>query len=204
VRIAKGTLVATRKYARKKVFEIKNSNEKPVKLLVEHPREGGWNLVAPKDPAETTRDRYRFAVVAEPGKPAKLEVAEERPDVQHVALTNLDDTMILFYSRAKVTSPAVKEALEQVIAKKKAIAEIVRVKQEKEREIQVVDQEQNRIRQNMAQLDRTNELYAKYVKKFAEQEDRVEALRKEITALVQQEQEARKALDEYLVTMELN
>jgi hypothetical protein len=204
VRIAKGTLIATRKYARKKVFEIKNSGDKPVKLLVEQAREGGWNLVDPKEPAETTRDRYRFAVVAEPGKPVKLEVAEERPDVQHVALTNLDDNAILFYSRAKVTSPAVKEALEQVIAKKRAIAEVVRVKQEKEREIQVVEQEQNRIRQNMAQLDRTNELYAKYVKKFAEQEDRVETLRKEITALVQQEQEARKALDDYLLKMELN
>jgi len=204
VKIAKGTLIATRKYARKKVFEIKNSGDKPVKLLVEHPRDGGWNLVAPKEPAETTRDRYRFAVVAEPGKPVKLDVAEERPDVQHVALTNLDDNLILFYSRAKVTSPAVKEALEQVIAKKRAIEQIVRVKQEKEREIQVVEQEQNRIRQNMAQLDRTNELYAKYVKKFAEQEDRVETLRQEITALIQQEQEARKALDEFVRKMELN
>ena len=204
VKIAKGTLIATRKYARKKVFEIKNSGDKPVKLLVEHPRDGGWNLVAPKEPAETTRDRYRFAVVAEPGKPVKLDVAEERPDVQHVALTNVDDNLILFYSRAKVTSPAVKEALEQVIAKKRAIEQIVRARQEKEREIQVVEQEQNRIRQNMAQLDRTNELYAKYVKKFAEQEDRVEALRKEITALIRQEQEARKALDEFVLKTELN
>jgi len=203
VRIAKGTLIATRKYARTKVFEIKNSGSKPVKLLVEHPREGGWNLVAPKEAAETSRDRYRFAVTAEPGKPAKLEVAEEQQGVQHVALTNIDDGTILFYIRAKATSPAVKEALEQVIAKKRAIEEIVRKKQEREREIQVVEQEQNRIRQNMAQLDRTNELYAKYVKKFAEQEDRVEALRKEIAALIQQEQEARKALDEYLLKMEL-
>jgi hypothetical protein len=73
----------------------------------------------------------------------------------------------------------------------------------REQEIKVVEQEQNRIRQNMAQLDRTNELYAKYVKKFAEQEDRVEALRKEITDLVTQEQEARKALDEYLLTVTL-
>jgi hypothetical protein len=56
----------------------------------------------------------------------------------------------------------VKEALGQVIAKKHAVAEIARVREEKEREIQVVEQEQNRIRQNMAQLDRTNELYAKY------------------------------------------
>jgi hypothetical protein len=203
VKIAKGTLIATRKYARTKAFEIKNSGSKSVKLLVEHPREGGWNLVAPKEAAETTRDRYRFAVTAEPGKPAKLEVAEEQQGVQHVALTNVDDGTILFYIRAKATSPKVKEALEQVIAKKRAIEEIVRVKQEKEREIQVVEQEQNRIRQNMAQLDRTNELYAKYVKKFAEQEDRVEVLRKEIAGLVKQEQEARKALDEFLVTVTL-
>jgi hypothetical protein len=203
VKIAKGTLVVTRKYARTKAFEIKNSSAKPVKLLVEHPREGGWNLVAPKEATETTRDRYRFAVTAEPGKPAKLEVAEEQQGVQHVALTNIDDGTILFYIRAKATSPKVKEALEQVIAKKRAIEEIVRKRQEREREIQVVEQEQNRIRQNMAQLDRTNELYAKYVKKFAEQEDRVEALRKEITDLVTQEQEARKALDEYLLTVTL-
>jgi hypothetical protein len=203
VKIAKGTLIATRKYARTKVFEIKNSSAKPVKLLVEHPREGGWILVAPTEAAETTRDRYRFAVTAEPGKPAKLEVAEEQQGVQHVALTNIDDGTILFYVRAKATSPKVKEALEQVIAKKRAIEEIVRKKQEREREIQVVEQEQNRIRQNMAQLDRTNELYAKYVKKFAEQEDRVEVLRKEIAGLVTQEQEARKALDEYLLTVTL-
>jgi hypothetical protein len=203
VKIAKGTLIATRKYSRKKVFEIRNANEKPVKLLVEHPREGGWNLLAPAKADETTRDRYRFAVVAEPGKPAKLEVAEERPDVQHVALANLDDNMILFYARARTASPAVKEALEQVIAKKQAIDKIVRERQEKEREIQVVDQEQNRIRQNMAQLDRTNELYAKYVKKFAGQEDRVEVLRQEIAGLVKQEQAARQALDGYLLTVEL-
>jgi DNA repair exonuclease SbcCD ATPase subunit len=204
VKIAKGTLVATRKYARTKVFEIKNSSSKPVKLLVEHPREGGWNLVAPKEAAETTRDRYRFAVTAEPGKPAKLEVAEEQQGVQQVALTNVDDNTILFYVRAKATSPKVKEALEQVIAKKRAIEEIVRQRQVREQEIKVVEQEQNRIRQNMAQLDRTNELYAKYVKKFAEQEDRVEALRKEIAALIQQEQEARKALDDFLLTVTLD
>jgi hypothetical protein len=204
VKIAKGTLVATRKYARTKVFEIKNSSSKPVKLLVEHPREGGWNLVAPKEAAETTRDRYRFAVTAEPGKPAKLEVAEEQQGVQHVALTNIDDGTILFYIRAKATSPKVKEALEQVITKKRAIEEIVRQRQVREQEIKVVEQEQNRIRQNMAQLDRTNELYAKYVKKFAEQEDRVEALRKEIADLVKQEQEARKALDEFLLTVTLD
>jgi hypothetical protein len=205
VKIVKGTLVVTRKATRKKVFEIKNSGSKPVKLLVEHPRDGGnWKLVAPEKTAETTRDRYRFAVLAEPGKPATLEVVEEQPGEQRIALTNIDAGQIGIFVQSKVPSQRVKDALGQVLAKKRAIEEIVRTKQEKEREIQVVEQEQNRLRQNMGNLDRTNDLYLKYVRKMTEQEDRVDVLRKEITALIQKEQAARRELDDFLQQLELD
>ena len=205
VKIVKGTLVVTRKATRKKVFEIKNSGSKPVKLLVEHPRDGGnWKLVAPEKTAETTRDRYRFAVLAEPGKPATLEVVEEQPGEQRIALSNIDANQIGIFVQSKVPSQRVKDALGQVLAKKRAIEEIVRTKQEKEREIQVVEQEQNRLRQNMGNLDRTNDLYLKYVRKMTEQEDRVDVLRKEITALIQKEQAARRELDDFLQQLELD
>ncbi|GDX97116.1 hypothetical protein LBMAG47_27810 [Planctomycetia bacterium] len=205
VKIVKGTLVVTRKATRKKVFEIKNSGSKPVKMLVEHPRDGGnWKLVAPEKTAETTRDRYRFAVLAEPGKPATLEVVEEQPGEQRIALSNIDAGQIGIFVQSKVPSQRIKDALGQVLAKKRAIEEIVRTKQEKEREIQVVEQEQNRLRQNMANLDRTNDLYLKYVRKMTEQEDRVDVLRKEITALIQKEQAARRELDDFLQQLELD
>ncbi|GDX95174.1 hypothetical protein LBMAG47_08380 [Planctomycetia bacterium] len=205
VKIVKGTLVVTRKATRKKVFEIKNSGSKPVKMLVEHPRDGGnWKLVAPEKTAETTRDRYRFAVLAEPGKPATLEVVEEQPGEQRIALSNIDAGQIGIFVQSKVPSQRVKDALGQVLAKKRGIEEIVRTKQEKEREIQVVEQEQNRLRQNMGNLDRNNELYLKYVRKMTEQEDRVDVLRKEITVLIQKEQAARRELDDFLQQLELD
>ena len=205
VKIVKGTLLITRKATRKKVFEIKNSGSKPVKLLVEHPRDGGnWKLVAPEKTAETTRDRYRFAVLAEPGKPATLDVVEEQPGEQRIALSNIDANQIGIFVQSKVPSQRVKDALGQVLAKKRAIEEIVRTKQEKEREIQVVEQEQNRLRQNMGNLDRTNDLYLKYVRKMTEQEDRVDVLRQEITALIQKEQAARRELDDFLQKLELD
>jgi len=203
VKLVKGTLVASRKQARRKVFEVKNSGAEAVKLLVEHPLEGGWKLVEPQQPAEKTRDRYRFAVEAEPGKPASLAVAEEQVVSQQVALTNLDDGMILFYSNAKVTSPAVKQALTDVIGRKREIERLAQERGRREQEIQAVTQEQERIRQNMAQLDRASDLYTRYVTKFAEQEDRVETLRKEIAALQDQEQQARRGLDEMLVKLEI-
>ncbi|MFM7108109.1 MAG: hypothetical protein ACKOZU_05840, partial [Planctomycetaceae bacterium] len=204
VKLVKGTLVVARKLARRKTFEVRNSGSDAVKLLVEHPREGGWQLRKPEKPAETTRDRYRFAITAEPGKPATLEVAEEQQTQQHLAVVNTDDATILFFTNAKQTSPAVREALGKVIEGKRAIERLVQERAKREQEVQVVGQEQERIRQNMAQLERTSDLYTRYVQKFAAQEDRVEAFRKEIADLQAKEQEARWGLDDYLQKIELN
>jgi len=203
VRVVKGTLFAARKLARAKVFEVKNSGKNAVKVLLEHPLEGGWTLVAPEKPEEKTRDRYRFAVVAEPGKPVTLEVAEEMPIEETQVLTNLDDDAILFYSRAKATSPAVREALAEVVRRKREIEQLVRDKGVREQEIATIDQEQARIRGNMGALDRTSDLFNQYVRKFADQEKRIETLRGEIAGLVATEQEARKGLDEYLLAIDV-
>ena len=203
VRLVKGTLFAARKLARAKVFEVKNSGKNAVKVLLEHPLEGGWTLVAPEKPEEKTRDRYRFAVVAEPGQPVTLEVAEEMPIEETQVLTNLDDDAILFYSRAKATSPAVREALAEVVRRKREIEQLVRDKGVREQEIATIDQEQARIRGNMGALDRTSDLFNQYVRKFADQEKRIEILRGEIAGLVATEQEARKGLDDYLLALDV-
>ena len=203
VRLVKGTLFAARKLARAKVFEVKNSGKNAVKVLLEHPLEGGWTLVTPETPEEKTRDRYRFAVVAEPGKPVTLEVAEEMPIEETQVLTNLDDDAILFYSRAKATSPAVREALAEVVRRKREIEQLVRDKGVREQEIATIDQEQARIRGNMGALDRTSDLFNQYVRKFADQEKRIETLRGEIAGLVATEQEARKGLDDYLLALDV-
>ena len=204
VRLAKGTLVATRKLARRKVFEVKNSGADAVNLLVEHRRQQGWKLVTPEKPAETTRDRYRFAVTAEPGKPTTLEVVEEQQTREELAIADTDDDTMLVFTNARETSPAVKEALQKLIERKREIERLQQERSRCEQEMQVVSHEQERIRQNMAQLERTSDLYTRYVQKFATQEDRVEALRKEAADLLTRQQEARRALDEYVGQIELD
>ena len=131
-------------------------------------------------------------------------MAEELPVEESHAIMNLDDNGILFYSRAKATSAAVRDALAEVVRRKQAIEGVVRDRQAREQEIATIDQEQARIRGNMGAIDRTSDLFAQYVKKFAEQEKRIETLRGEIAGLTAQEQEARKALDDYLLTLDLN
>lgn len=203
VRLVKGTLIASRRLARLRKLEVKNSGDKPVKLLIEHPIEPGWKLVGPQKADETTRDRYRFAVAAEPGKPVTVEVGEEMPVEQSHAIMNLDDNAILLYSRARGTSPAVKESLAEVVRRKQEIERIAREKAEREQEINAIGQEQARIRENMSRLERTSDLYTRYVQKFSQQETRVETLREEIAQRQTQEQQARQAFETYLLQVDV-
>jgi hypothetical protein len=203
VRIAKGTLIASRKYQRTQNYTIKNSGSHAKDVLIEYPHDPNWNLIEPKEPAEKTRDLYRFAVKADPGKPAALKVDEERTDQQRIALSNIDDGTIMFYMNTPVVSAKVKDALGEVIKRRQAIQQLATKRQQLEQQVRDIDAEQARIRQNMAQLDRGSDLYNRYVKKFAEQEDQVESLRKQIRGVQSEETVARKDLDDYLPGLDL-
>jgi hypothetical protein len=203
VKLLKGTLYATRRFNRANEYTIKNSGKKAKKVLVEYPIDGNWTLVEPKDPAEKTRDQYRFAVQAEPGKPATLKVSETRSAVEEVAVTNLDSNTIQIYIQAKEVSDKVKAALAEVIKRKEALAKATADVNELNRRIQVIFDEQGRVRQNMTQVPRDSELFRRYLTKFGEQETEIEKLRGEVQQLIANQAKAQKALDDYLQALDL-
>jgi hypothetical protein len=204
IRINKGTMIVDRKFMRTQEYTVKNSGKKVKKVLIEYPHDANWNLVTPKEPAEKTRDQYRFLVEAKPGEPAKLTVTEERTEPQILALTNLDSGTIAFYLRSDKASDKVKAALKSVIEQKQAIQEVARQRAQKEQQIRTISEEQARIRENMGRLDHNTDLYKRYVKKFSDQEDEIEKLRPQIKELQDRENQLRKALDEYLSGLDLS
>jgi hypothetical protein len=203
IKFHKGTLYIDHKAQQTKSFTVKNSGSKPKKVLLEHTKSGDWKLVSPAKPDDTTRDRYRFAVSAEPGKPAKLDIVEERLFQQTVGVNNLDDNSIRYYASLAITSQKIKDALANVIKLKNELSVISRERQVLQNEIAEIDREQGRIRQNMPQLDKTSELYGRYVAKLNDQETRIEALRVQIEGKLKQEQAKQKALDEFLYSLDL-
>src|SRR5262245_49804698 len=204
VSISKGTLLTSYKHTRTKTYTIKNSGKKQKQVLVEYPIEQPWTLVEPKEPAEKTRAQYRFAVKADPGKPATLDVKEEHTQREQIALTNLDDGRIQLFLSAPQVSDAVKTALREIVKRKLAVQQAAQKRQELERQISVIDAEQKRIRENMAQLPKDSDLFRRYVTKFTEQEDQVDALRKQTTALIDEETRLKKSLDDYLTNLNLS
>ncbi|MEX0677489.1 MAG: hypothetical protein WD063_10470 [Pirellulales bacterium] len=203
IKLTKGTIEVTRKYARETSYTVKNSDSKAKTVLIEQPLDANWKLVAPKEPAEKTRDLYRFAVKAEPGKPARLAVEEERIESESLALSNLDDNVIAFYINQKQITPEAKAALEEVVKRKHALAQVTAQRARLEASIKEISDEQDRIRKNMGQLDRNSDLYRRYVQKFGEQENAVENMREQIQKLTAEEAGLRKSLDEYLMNLDI-
>lgn len=203
LKLSKGTAIVSYKHLRSRTYTIKNSGKKAKKVLIEYPLDPSWSLTEPKEAPEKTRNMYRFAVDAQPGKPATLVVSEEMISHQNIAITNFDDNTIAFYINAKEVSEPVKVALKEVVKRKTEIQQVLAKRQEIERQIQTIDVEQKRIRENMAQLAKDSELFRRYEAKFTKQEDDMEKLREQVTASVAQEQKLRQSLDAYLIGLEI-
>ncbi len=203
VKLVKGVLQITHKYAREQKYVVKNSSDEAKKVLIEYPIDPTWKLVEPKEATETTRSHYRFAVEAKPGEPAEQTVRLEYTAREQMAVTNLQIPQILIYVNAPTVSEEVKSALREVIQRKQKIDVVVARRQELERQITVIQQEQERIRKNMEQLPQDSDLYRRYIAKFTQQEDEIEKLRQQVTAAVEEEKTFRRQLDEYLADVTL-
>jgi hypothetical protein len=202
-RIEKGVLFTNYRQERTNSYRLKNTGNREKSVLVEHAIDPAWNLTTP-EPTEKTRGVYRFAVATPGGKSADLKIQEEQTIRQSVAITNLDDAAIGIYLSAKEVSEPVKTALREVVRRKTELNNLQQRKQQLEQEIAVITQEQERIRNNMRSIDRNTDLYNRYVKKFTEQEDQIDRYREDIRQLEGQVLEKQRALDEYLLHLELS
>jgi hypothetical protein len=201
-RIEKGVLFATFKQSRTHSYTLRNSGNEAKQVLVEHPIDARWDLLTP-EPTERARDMYRFAVDVKPKDPANLKIEEEQVIQQTVAITNLNDASMQIYLSAEEVSQDVKQALREVAHRKAELINLQRREKPLQMEIVAISQEQERIRNNMQAIDRNTDLYNRYVKKLAEQEDQIERLREEIRTLEQQIREGKQSLYEYLSTLTL-
>lgn len=203
VRVQKGVLIATRRIRSEKRYTIRNRDQKPKTVLIEHPYRSDWQLKQPGKPAERTRDWYRFAVDVAPNTAEELLVREEQPREQTVRLSDAGSNVILAYIHAPQVSDQVVQALQKVVALRKQLDATTEQRKQRERQIRDMTDEQKRIRQNMERLARNSSLYTRYVTKLDEQESKIETLQQDITKLVAMEEAQRQALQDFLINLEL-
>lgn len=201
VRIHDGFLVVTSKLVNSTEYAFVNKDQgRDRTLIVEHAKWGGWTLVEPKKPSEETPDLYRFEVDLAAGKGAKLEVRQEMVQSQRSAMLDGNypiETLVEWNKSGKLSKEAL-AAVRTAADKQSAINATQREIERIDMQVAEISNEQSRIRSNMNAIDRTQDLYKRYVTKFNEQETTLENLAQTKAAALKRMEDQRKDLNDYL------
>lgn len=200
-----GVLIFTRKLKNEQVFAFRNKADAAKTVLVQYRLPGPeFKIIEPLEYSEKTTDEYRFKVEVDGKKTAKLRVSAERLIMENIALLNADLNLLVSHARNTQGSEKLRAALRQLVTYRRKITELQSHRNTTEQELNTIDQEQSRIRQNMQQLDRTSALYQQYVKKLTDQEAHIEKLRAEVARLRDAEVAAQKELQEFVSQLTMN
>ena len=198
VKAVKGILYTTTKVKETKTYTVVNRNDAERTVLIEHPVRNDFKLIETDKPAETASDFYRFQLKVPAGKTDKQSVTEERIINSSVQLTNLDDNNIRVFINNQVTSPKVKAGLENAMKLRWALAQTQREIQELQRQLNVITQDQVRLRANLKEMPATAAAYKRYLEKFDQQETQIEKYQADIKTLQGTEHQQRKDFEDFL------
>jgi hypothetical protein len=198
-KIDKGVLIVTRKFASGMNYTADNKSDKDKTLIVEHPKQDGWTLVDTAAPVETTESVYRFKFSVPAGKTVKLPVSEESTQDERVEILPCDaDQLAVYFNAGGKLSPKVHDAIGKAVDMKRALVATQEQIESHDQQMQAIDHEQNRIRENMRTVGRGNSYYDRLLKKLDDQEDTLETLQAEKAQLQQTQEKQQKDLEDYL------
>ncbi|MFI4898037.1 MAG: hypothetical protein ACIARR_09445, partial [Phycisphaerales bacterium JB059] len=199
LRIRGGVIEQTIKAVETTTYSFTSSDAKRSRVvIVEHGRRPGWELMENDHLTETTEGLFRFEVELAPGGEGELRVAQENVQRQNVALVGYDLKSLLAFQRDGRVSEGVVEAVRRAGELQGRIAQSERRVRELERESGSIFEDQKRIRENMGRIDRTSELYGRYLSKLNDQETRLEQLNGELDEARSELEARREALRAYL------
>jgi len=207
VRIDHGIMIQESEVREKKTYTFRNEDTAPRAVIVEHPVRVGYELCSDIQPAETTAAWKRFRVPVESKQTASLVVEEARRELTSFAVTNISSDQVAVFVRDKSIDKTVQEALEKVVAQKTVVAELDNKKSDLDDEQMQIFDDQQRLRENMKSLKGSAEekkLLERYTQQLDAQENRLEALRKEIQQLDAQKQSTQEALDKMIEELSLD
>lgn len=204
LKIVQGVLHLTRRHEARTEYTVKNKRDKERRFLIEHALRGDWDLIEPAKNVEKTKDSYRHRFNVSAGKSETVAFVEQRMVGETVGLIGLDDDQIIFYLNQRRLSPGVKKAFEKLAQMRRELADVRAQREDRERRVREIDEEQKRIRENMRTVVKPSDSYSMWESKLVKQEKDLEALRAEIENLRAQEMAKETALRDYVANLSVD
>lgn len=198
--IQEGGLLLKYLATRNAKYLIKNSGSRAKRILIEQPVDTDWPHVEPK-PEEQTRDQYRFATSAEPGKPATVAVTETRDIDERIFVQTMTVAQCELYLESKAASPKLLTALKELIQRKTALNQLTAAREAIEKAIQSETAEQQRLRENLKTGGLDDALRQRYLKKFGASEDQLEKQREKLATSRAEEARTQKDFESFAANL---
>jgi hypothetical protein len=208
VMIAKGVMVLTRERRQKSKFDIRNADKSIRTVVLELPVQTGWSFTkdTPK-PEESTTSFHRFRVTVDAGKTRELTVESVYPELTQYALSNLDSNLVNVIGQQQRITPALQQVFDRVLAQKMKLSDLDQQIAQRRQETDQISADQNRIRENMKALKGSADekaLVQRYTGELNKQEDRLAAIRTELSDLQQKRNQAAAELDRTVMAINLD
>ena len=184
-------------------YTVRSEEDLPITLIIEHPKRQGWELAAGQTPAESTTAAHRFRVVVEPKSEATLVVRELTSAAVQVAVGDFNESHVAELVASGGAPESLQRALAPVFAKQSELVLLDRQVASLEGQQNTIVPDQQRLRENMKSLRGSREeklLLQRYTRQLDDQENRLDALRKELADLARRRDRAREELSLLIAT----
>jgi hypothetical protein len=179
-------------------YRVRSEEASPITLIIEHPARPGWKLAADQTPVESTPEAHRFRLVVDPRQEIMLKVSEARAGEIQTSVSELVDSLESDLAVAGANTESLQRALAPIIAKRSELAQIERQLASLESQLQAIVADQQRLRENMKALRGSNEekqLLQRYTRQLDDQENKLDAIRREIATTTARRDTARQELN---------
>jgi hypothetical protein len=207
VKIAKGVMTQSSEQRDHQSYLIRNTDAQARDVVIEHPVRSGWKLTDGLKPEETSASFYRFRIKAEPNKTTEFKVDEVQLLERKIALSNVTDDQVRIWVNDKTIKPELEQALRKIVQQKNQISGIDQQMQTRQSQINSINQDQQRLRENMKALKGSAEektLLQRYTRELNDQEDKLQSTRSELDSLAMKRAEGQRQLDQMLQELSLD
>lgn len=159
-------------------FTLRNEAQKQRTVIIEHQPMPGWDLVEPTNGVKSDDGKVRFERTVDAGKKLELKVVERRTESSRYGLIDSDlPNLIEQVTRGGgQASDKLVEALREGAKLNKNVADLRGKLDRITQQVSSIQTDQGRIRQNMQAIDKTTDLYRRYLSTLTEQEDHLASL----------------------------
>lgn len=178
-KIEGGRLSVTSRRERTCPYVCRNASSEARSLIIERAIDSAWELDPTTTVAETTQSDHRFVLEVPASGTATLDVRESRTDTLSYTYAEIRAEELSSMIKTQQVEANAREAIEHFLAQREKWSDLQARRAKVQASLQIIADEQGRIRQNMANLDRSSALYEQYQQMLSKQEGRIEQLRLE-------------------------